>query len=124
MPAIFPRSPALFLLLLVPVGLDAQSSPRKDANGDPLPPGAIARLGSMRLRQPDAITALAITPDGKMLFSAGPDRKIRVWDVQESKLLRFLEGHTEEVRGLAVTPDGKSLISTGLDRSLRLWSLK
>src|SRR5947199_7013693 len=116
-------TPALTLLFLAGASLPAQDV-RKDCHGDPLPPGAITRLGSVRFRHPDAVTAVAFSPDGKTLFAAGADRGIRVWDPDTGRLRRTLQGHTEEVRGLAVTPDGKSLISAGLDSTLRLWDLK
>src|SRR5262245_11744286 len=115
---------SLLLILLCGLSLHAEEPARKDVNGEPLPVGAVARLGSGRFRHPDTITALAYSPDGKLLFAAGPDKVIRVWDVASARVARTLKGHTEEVRGLAVTPEGKQLVSTGLDHSLRLWDLK
>src|SRR5262249_16627067 len=89
-------------------------APELDLQGDPLPPRAVARLASLRLRHPDVVTALAFSPDGKTLFSGSADKSIRQWDVEGGKELRALPGHAEEVRGLAVTPNGKQLASCGL----------
>lgn len=36
----------------------------------------------------DTITALSLSPDGKLLFSAGHSRQIRVWDLSTSNCLR------------------------------------
>jgi WD40 repeat protein len=49
-----------------------------DQSADPLPKGAVLRLGSARLRHPRT-AAVAFTPDGK-LVSFGGDYVVRVWD--------------------------------------------
>jgi hypothetical protein len=52
-------------------GRDAR--PHADRYGDPLTQGAVARLGTVRLRQPDSdfIPCVAFSPDGKVTASAG-----------------------------------------------------
>src|SRR5712671_2879051 len=41
--------------------------PRLDADGSPLPPGAIARLGTLRFRSGDFLQGICLMPDGKTL---------------------------------------------------------
>src|SRR5437867_420967 len=52
-----------------------QGPVRCDRFGDPLPPGALFQLGTVRLRAHSGwIYALAVAPDGKTLASGGYDK--------------------------------------------------
>jgi hypothetical protein len=55
-----------------------ETGPRLDPYGDPLPAGAVARLGSVRWRHP-AGAGLQVTGDGQRLVSSGYHDR-RVWD--------------------------------------------
>jgi RNA polymerase sigma factor (sigma-70 family) len=62
------------------VGPQAQAMPeRTDRFGDPLPPGAVARLGSLRLYHGQQVKRIALSPDGKWVVSTAADGNRR-WD--------------------------------------------
>ena len=58
-------------LLLMTVGLAKAAPPRADPLDDPLPEGAVARLGSSRLRVGNS--AFALTPDGRAIVAVSVD---------------------------------------------------
>jgi WD40 repeat protein len=92
-----------------------------DLYGDPLPPGAIARLGSIQLRHA-GLGDLDFSVDGKTLISAGRDRELRIWDVASAKLTRKvpLRGDLGPTTGTAMSADGK--LFAGHDAaSLIIW---
>ena len=76
-------SPALCLALVVGPG----ACPAR-AGGEPLPAGALARLGSLRLRAPEEIGSVTLSPDGKTVATVGREpAALRVWDAPSGKRL-------------------------------------
>jgi RNA polymerase sigma factor (sigma-70 family) len=88
---------------------EKQQRARIDRYGDPLPDGAIARLGTTRFRHGGAIGSLYFTPDGKTLVTCGLWDGIRIWDVASGRQIRRIEEQTSGNRPLTLSPDGKWL---------------
>jgi WD40 repeat protein len=68
-----------------------------------------------------AVRAVAFSPDGRRLASAGNDAKVLLWDLATATRAHTLEGHTDAVGAVAFRPDGKVLASAGADGTVRLW---
>ena len=88
-----------------------------DTHGDPLPPGAIARFGTARLRHGGEPIALTFSPDGKWLASlSATEDGIRLWDTATGKeVARF----TLPVTAAAFARDGRLVIADG--SACRVW---
>jgi RNA polymerase sigma factor (sigma-70 family) len=95
---------------------------RTDALGDPLPPGALGRLGSVRLRH-NFVGSAAFSPDGKLLASGGWDQAICLWDPATGRELRQIRGVEEGVNAVAFSPDGKLLVGAGMTKVVYLWDV-
>ncbi len=94
---------------------------RVDSTGDPLPRGAVARLGTLRLRHDDAVVHVAFSPDGKTVASVSHDRTLRTWDAATGKRILTVEGHRGRLYGMAWAPDGKRIATAGHDKTIRVW---
>jgi RNA polymerase sigma factor (sigma-70 family) len=93
---------------------------RTDRYGDPLPPGAIARFGTIRFRHEDRVEEFSYSPDGQTLASAA-GKVIYLWEPATGKVLRRISGHEDGVMCVAWSPDGKTLVSGSADNTIRLW---
>ena len=88
---------------------------RTDLYGDPLPDGAIARLGTVRFSVPDGLRDVNFTPDGKFLVGVGGEGTFLFWDARTGKELRSLVIPIEGgpyLPSFAFSPDSKHLAGT------------
>jgi WD40 repeat protein len=106
---------------------------RVDQVGDPLPEGALLRLGTAHSRHHDVIHTLALTPDGKTVATAGskeeyPEEPIRLWDVATGREVRKLDHGDPEGLGsnwrcqVAFTRDRRNFAVAGHGGLVRIWS--
>ncbi|MGW0807907.1 nSTAND1 domain-containing NTPase [Nonomuraea sp. NPDC002799] len=73
----------------------------------------------------DVITAIAISPDGATLASAGFDNRVRLFDVAARREITGSPPAADGglVNALAFSPDGRTLAFTAADHAVRLWDV-
>jgi WD40 repeat protein len=68
------------------------------------------------------LTAIALSPDAKLLAASGEDGVLVLFEVQTGKLLKRLKGHSDYVKALVFHPQGNWLASAGSDKQIILWN--
>lgn len=126
----------------VPAGIGGTSSAAISPDGSILAAGSwdtnvrvwSARNGEL-LRLIDnelsvSMFALAFTPDGKSLVTAGVDRTVYFWNTATWKQERKLTGQPEMIASLAISADGRMLATGGFNDitekhpvSILLWDI-
>ncbi len=68
-----------------------------------------------------AVTALALSPDGRLAATGGTDDQIRLWNLANGHMLAEIKAHGDTVRALQFSRDGARLVSGSADRLIRIW---
>jgi WD40 repeat protein len=104
---------------------DASAGTARDLFGDPLPAGAVLRLGTIRLRHASNVLSVAFSPNGETLATvASLDPGIQLWDVQTGRLMRTLLGSVTNPPQRAVfSPNGARLAAVCRRGGVQLWDV-
>ncbi|KAL5183262.1 Transducin beta-like protein 3 [Glycine soja] len=84
---------------------------------------ATAAIRSTLDADSESFTALALSPDDRLLFSSGHSRQIRVWDLSTLKCVRSWKGHEGPVMCMTCHPSGGLLATGGADRKVLVWDV-
>lgn len=135
--------------VLQDLGLEPKSGAtglKPSLDADAMPPSSTGRISSKQRLDRTAenwqhvqtlaghegeVTALAISPGGRILVSGSRDKAIRFWSLATGELLHVFagrsfwtgEGHSDRISALAFSADGETLVSGSDDGSLKWWDL-
>ena len=69
------------------------------------------------------VNAVAISPSGNIVASAGQDQVIKLWNASDGSLIKNLKGHSDEINALAFSPGGSKLASAAGDGKIKFWTV-
>lgn len=69
-------------------------------------------------------SALAFSPDGRMLAAGDLNGYLHVWDVETKARITQAREHKEAIRALAWSPDGRALVSGSRDHRVKVWDAR
>jgi WD40 repeat protein len=107
-------------------GPAAQERARNDCYGDPLPRGALARIGTLRWwnGRDQQGCLMVYTRDGKSLVSCDEYKGIRILDTETGKELRRIAVKGESIKCFALSPNGNVIITGSWSSPvLRKWDV-
>ena len=70
-----------------------------------------------------AATALALSPDKKLLAVATAEGPIQIFDLASGQIAKTLAGHAGAVPSLRFQANGARLVSGGADKTVRVWDV-
>jgi len=68
------------------------------------------------------VRAVAWSPDGKLIASAGEDKMVQVWEVSKGRQMGTYRGHADWISMITWSPDGKRIASASKDNVVQVWN--
>jgi WD40 repeat protein len=83
-------------------------------SGEPISPQLFHR---------DGVLFATLSPDGRLVATAGEDFRGMIWETGTGRLIAILN-HGEKVNSIAFSPDGERVVTGSADQSARVWDAR
>ena len=72
----------------------------------------------------DEVSSVAFSPDGMYIVSGNKDKTVKLWDVEQQKLIHNFIGHQKAVNSVSISSDGQYIVSGSDDKTVKLWDVE
>lgn len=72
----------------------------------------------------NTVRSVKVSTLSPYLYSAGEDRRVKCWDLEQNKVIRDYHGHLSGVYSVDAHPNQQILVSAGRDCCLRIWDVR
>jgi small GTP-binding protein len=90
---------------------------------EPKPPSLVVPIMTIEAHR-DWIRTVEVFADDRRALSASDDNTLKIWDLENGRLLHSLEGHSNAVTNAVVFAGGRRALSGSLDGTLKVWDLE
>ncbi|EIW72796.1 hypothetical protein TREMEDRAFT_67061 [Tremella mesenterica DSM 1558] len=80
----------------------------------------INHIPSLHATKPPGISTLDLASDGNVVITGGPDKIVQIFDIEASKVLGTLKGHTKPITHVSFVTDSLA-VSSSADKTVRVW---
>jgi len=70
------------------------------------------------------VTAVAISPDDRLVFTGDAAGTCRLWNAETGEKLRELNGHTDAITDACFLPNGQRVLTSSTDTTVAQWDVK
>lgn len=70
------------------------------------------------------VYSATFSPDGKLIVSAGFDKNLRIWNVDNQSISHPIPAHKSLIRSVRFSPNGQLFASGSLDKNVNIWNRK
>jgi WD40 repeat protein len=69
------------------------------------------------------VLSVQFSPDGNTIASGSVDDTLRLWSVNQARLIRTMQGHPFPIRQIKFSPNGATLFTGSTDGIIRVWQV-
>ncbi len=70
------------------------------------------------------VSSIDISSDSKFLLTGGKDGSVKLWHIQDKKMIRTFQGHSEGSTFIHFIPNSPHIISGGSDGFVKIWDIE